>query len=258
MGNEAGSGGGGDDDTNDPPVDDPNTLAGSITESRTLSGAISIAADTTIESGVTLTVSAGTTITVKSGKRLSVKGTLSIEGTSASKVAIDWENGSNGSIPVSGTANITYLVMHGGAITTTTGAAVTITDSLMAKASGDLLIMSGGSVTMTYSQIGEATGDTTHCNLHFGGNANTVNITKSNIVGAPYGLMFYGGTAANFRENNWMAGTEATKINVDTQPGVSGDFSLGYFDKPFTPGAGAQITMNDLAAAPLTDAGVRP
>ena len=127
-------------------------------------------------------------------------------------------------------------------------------------ASGDWLIMNGGSVTMTYSQIGAQAGtmDSTHCNIHTGGNANTINITKSNIVGVPYGLMFYGGTMANFKDNNWMAGG-GTNINVDTQPGVSGDFTGSYFDAIFTPGVGATITQSTPPiAAPLTDAGVRP
>jgi hypothetical protein len=118
--------------------------------------------------------------------------------------------------------------------------------------------MNGGSVTMSYSQIGADPGETdsTHCNIHTGGNANTINITHSNIVGVPYGLMLYGGQNANLTLNNWYGNTTA---DVDTQPGVSGDVSGSWFDgTPPVAGPGATLTANNLAAAKLADAGVRP
>jgi hypothetical protein len=153
---------------------------------------------------------------------------------------------------------MTYAVMKGGALVTAAGSTSTITDTKMWGASGDLLIMNGGTVTMTYSQIGAdpADGpDRTHCNIHTGGNANTISITKSNINSVPYGLMLYGGQNAILTGNNWYNNSTA---DVDTQPGVSGDLSGSWFDgAPPVAGAGATLTLLNLAAAKLADAGVR-
>jgi hypothetical protein len=140
------------------------------------------------------------------------------------------------------------------------GSTVTLRDTKLYKVSGDFLIMNGGSLDVEYSQIGPSPGelDTTHCQLHFNA-ATSIKVTHSIISGAPYNLMFYGGQLADFKSNNWLVGGATGGTDVATQPGVTGDFSLGYFERgaPIA-GAGATITANNLAAAPLADAGVRP
>ncbi|MEO8698636.1 MAG: hypothetical protein ABI867_01300 [Kofleriaceae bacterium] len=254
---------GGDDDDN-PPVDPPGT-DGHITADTTLTGAQAITATTTIDPGVTVTVDAGTTIEMSSGTSLIVNGTLTVNGTQASKVIIKGAGaGLFTAIQVGtgGTLNMTYAEQTGGGIRTSAGATATITDSLMYGVSGDFLIMNGGTVTMSFSQLGAPAGtaDTTHCNMHFGGSGNQINITNSNIVGQPYGLMFYGGTGAVFTNNNWTCGPGgcAAHIDVDAQPGVVGDFSNGFFEKgPPVAVGGSTITANNLATVLIPGIGVR-
>ena len=112
---------------------------------------------------------------------------------------------------------------------------------------------------MSYSQIGVGPGetDTTHCNLHFGGTMpNTIKVTRSDINGAPYGLMFYAGTNANFTNNNWYG----NQIDVDTSAGVQGDFSGSWFENGAPPAqgnGGATLVLNGISNTRLTDAGPR-
>jgi hypothetical protein len=254
---------GGDDDDN-PPVDPPGE-ENHITANTTFTGTQAITATTTIDAGVTVTVDPGTTIEFASGTSLIVNGTLTVGGTQASKVII--KGAGTGlftaiQVGTGGTLSMTYAEQTGGGIRTSAGSTTTITDTLMYGVSGDFLIMNGGSVTMSFSQLGAPAGtpDITHCNMHFGGNGNQINITNSNIVGQPYGLMFYGGTGAVFTNNNWTCGPAgcAAHIDVDSQPGVIGDFSNGFFEKgPPVAAAGATITANNLALALIPGIGVR-
>lgn len=258
----------GDDDGSDDPNNPPaGTITGLITADATWTGVVRIGiannTPTRIEPGVTVTVSPGAELKFLSGAGLEIRGTLKIQGTSAGKVQLSPETGSFfGGLtvvgaPTAGTLEMTYAVMKGGAISTSAGSTSTIIDSKMFGASGDLLIMNGGTVTMSYSQIGAdpADGpDGTHCNIHTGGNANTISITRSNINGVPYGLMLYGGQNAILTNNNWYGNTTA---DVDTQPGVSADLSGSWFDGPApVAGSGATLTLLNQAAAKLLDAGV--
>lgn len=238
-------------------------ITGLITQDATWSGDVLIGLSgttTRIQPGVTVTVQPGTLLKFKSGAGLDIQGTLRIQGTSASKVQIEATNSFAlimGSSPTAGTLEMAYAVMKGGSIQTGAGSTTTITDSKMWDAPGDLLIMNGGTVTMSYSQIGPDLGttSTTHCDIHTNGNANTINITHSNINGAPYGLMLYGGQNAILTNNNWYDNSS----DVDTQPNVSADVSGSWFDgaKPVA-GSGATLTANNISAIRLTDAGVRP
>lgn len=248
---------------------DPTAITGLITADATWTGTVKIGyannTPTRIEAGVTITVSPGTEIQFLTNASLEIRGTLKIAGTSAGKVKLQPASGTFfGGLtvvgaPTPGKLDMAYAVMKGGSINTSAGSTTTITDSKMYGASGDLLIMNGGSVTMTYSQIGADAADgadSTHCNIHTGGTANTINITKSNIVGVPYGLMLYGGQNAILTNNNWINNSTA---DVDTQPGVTGDVSGSYFDGPApVAGTGATLTKNNISATKLTDAGVRP
>ena len=260
----------GDDDGNNNGSNNPDpAITGLITSDATWSGVVRIGiannTPTRIEAGVTVTVSPGTELKFVAGAGLEIRGTLKIQGTSAAKVQLHPETGNFfGGLtvvgaPTAGTLELTYAVMKGGAIMTSAGSTSTITDTKMFGASGDLLIMNGGTVNMMYSQIGADPtdgADGTHCNIHTGGTANTINITRSNINGVPYGLMLYGGQNATLTNNNWYGNTTA---DVDTQPGVSADLSGSWFDGlPPVAGTGATLTLANLAAAKLADAGVRP
>jgi hypothetical protein len=263
-------GSGGDDVGNPGPGPGPGPSDGSITglisADTTWNGTVLIGYDratTQIEPGVTVTVAAGTILKFKEGSGLVVKGTLRLQGTSAQKVQLQPVADNAYRIflegaPTAGKLEMTYAVMTRGNIQTSAGSTTTITDSKMYRAGGDLLVMNGGSVTMTYSQIGPGPGEieATHCNIHTGGDGNSINITKSNINGAPYGLMLYGGQNAIFTDNNWYDNGDA---DIATQPGVSADISRSWFDgvKPVA-GSGATLTANNLSNTRLTDAGVRP
>lgn len=259
----------GDDDTNPDPDPDPDPnggISGNITAPRTLSGTVKFTGATTIDPGVIVTVEAGTILNFGSASNLSIKGTLDVLGTKAAPVTIQPDPTATtpatffGGFSVSGTLNLSYAVQHGGAIVTNAGGTATITDTKMFGVSGDFLIMNGGTVNMTYSQLGTDAGvtDTTHCNMHFGGTGNTINITNNNIRGTSYGLMFYGGTLANFQNNNWEEGATAAADWIDSQPGVSGDFSGGYFAAGVpTAKSGATFTINNPSPTPLVDAGIR-
>jgi len=256
-----GSGGGG---SNTPPVDD-GSITGLIGQDTSWSGTVLIGfsgSTTRIQPGVTVTVEPGTVIKFKQGAGLDIQGTLRVAGTSAGKVQIEPAAGNSyafilGGAPSAGKLELAYAVMKGGNIQTSAGSSVAITDSKMWDAPGDLLIMNGGTVNMTYSQIGPDPGTTsaTHCNVHTNGNANTISITRSNINGAPYGFMLYGGQNAILTNNNWYDNSS----DIDTQPSVSADISGGWFDgaRPVA-GSGATLTANNISATKLTDAGVRP
>jgi hypothetical protein len=256
------------DDTNPDPDPGPvgDGISGNITAPRTFSGTVTFTGATTIDPGVVVTVEAGTILNFRNTANLSIKGTLDVLGTKAAPVLIQPDATATppatffGGFSVAGTLKLTYAVQHGGAIVTTAGSTTTIIDTKMFGVSGDFLIMNGGTVNMTYSQLGTDAGvtDTTHCNMHFGGTGNNITITNNNIVGTSYGLMFYGGTLANFQNNNWEEGATAAADWIDSQPGVSGDFSGGYFAAgPPTAKTGATFTLNNPAPAKLTDAGVR-
>jgi hypothetical protein len=235
--------------TNTDPGTGGDGISGSITQSATWSGTVTFKGPATIESGVVITVSPGTTLAFVGSNSLTVKGTLDVQGTSASKVNIKPQSGTYfGGISNSGTLKLAYAVQKGGGIYTQAGSTTTITDTQLSGVQGDFLVMGGGDLTMTYSQVGVPS-DTTHCQLHFGGG--TATITKSNIVGAPYGFMFYGGSGT-FTNNNWFGNGE----NVSLSSNGPGDFSGGFFEGVAP--AGAMVTLNNRAAAKLTDAGVRP
>ena len=243
------------------PGDGGVTSPVTISESATWSGTMAIDAITTIAAGVTITVAPGTEITIARGKSINVAGTFDAQGTKELPVTIRaataGEHHYGFIIPTGGTLHHAYVTQTGGGIQTTGGTA-TISDSRMAEADGDWLVMSGGSVDVQYSQLGKDPGqvDTTHCDLHFDGVLpNTIKVTHSNIGTTPFGVMFYKGVDADFTFNNWYDnGTD-----VATSPGVSGDFSNSWFESNTPPvsGAGATLTIDNISATRLTDAGPR-
>ncbi len=225
-------------------------ISGRISTNTTWSDAVSITGNVMIDSGVTVTVAAGATVTVKAGAQITVGGILDAQGTSASKITFVGATNGWGGVTVNGELKYKYVEQTGGGIFLFTGGKATILDSRFSKVSGDFLIMSGGNLDMQYSAIGVEPGqtDTTHCDMHFGGAGNVIKVTHSNISTSAYGLMFYGGNAADFTYNNWFANTDK---DVDVQAGspVSGTFNNGWFEKGAPTGAG--ITATNLATARL-------
>lgn len=230
------------------------SISGSIASDTSWTGNVKITGATTIEAGVTVSVAAGTTIDVAPGAAVTILGILDAEGTKAAPVNIQPEGGTGTfgmfNIQSGGRLEYTYVNQFGGGILTSTGATAVIVDTYMSRVSGDFIVMNGGSIDVQWSQLGMEAGqtDTTHCNLHING-ASTIKVTNSNISTTPYGLMFYGGTAADFTNNNWFGNTK----DVDSQSGVSGDFSGSWFeDGAPTPVGGATLTVNNLSATRLT------
>jgi hypothetical protein len=246
------------------PVNGPKVanVSGTIAASDSWSGIVNITGDTIINPGVTITVQPGTTINVGSKPALTifVKGALDIEGTSASTVAVqpDVANGRWNRFVVLNGGQLTahYMVLNGGGFNLV-GGKVTLIDSTMSRASGDLL-EGNGSADVEYSSIGLEPGnaDSTHCDMHFNPGANQLKVTHTNISTAVYGMMFYGGTGSDFTYDNWFS----NQINVETlaQFPVSGDFSHGWFSRGAPSGRG--VTVNSLASdrLPVGQAGPRP
>lgn len=226
-------------------------ITGNITQDTTWQGSVLIGGITTIQTGVTVTVAAGTTITVKSVGQLVVQGVLDVQGTGAAKVTIRPEMAAFQGVTVSPGGQLTYAHVEqtgGGIFTLGTGKA-TIVDSRMSHASGDYLMMNGGTLDVQYSWIGVEAGqtDTTHCNMHFGGSGNVIKVTHSNVSTSSYGLMFYGGTGADFTHDNWFA--NSVDVDVMASSPVTGTFSSGWFEKGAPTGSG--ITAANLAGARL-------
>ena len=236
--------------------------SGALTQNATWVGTINITARTTINPGVTVTVKPGTTINVTADPALSifVNGTLDIQGTKAARVIVrpTVSGGHWHRFVIGGGGQLTahYLVESGGGFLLT-GGKVTLIDSAMSWASGDLL-EGVGTADVEYSSIGLEAGnaDSTHCDMHFNPGHNTLKITHTNVSTSVYGIMFYGGAGADFTYDNWFSNS----INVETVPEyqVSGDFSGGWFAGPVPSGPG--ITANNLASKrlPVGQAGPRP
>ena len=231
-------------------------VSGHIATSTTWRDTIHVVGSTVIDAGATVTVMPGTTVDVGSGLVISVSGVLEIQGTKAAKVVFRsavpdefW----TGIAVRGGTVAASYLVEVGGALDISLAGKVTLTDSHLSRTSGDLLIMAGGTLDMTYSEIGLATGrDTTHCNIHVSG-APAITATHSTFSAAVYGMMFYGGTNADFRYTNWFG--NAIDVATEAAYPVTGDFSNSYFARGAPTYAG--FTAQHMATAIVADAGVR-
>lgn len=248
-----------DPDEGDEHMDPPKPpITGTISADTTITGMRTFEGTTVIAPNVTVTVEAGAQLIFANDAGIDIKGALLVNGTSASKVVMKHADGATrwGPLEVEGTLHLNYGDLTGGAVETSGAPAVVeIYDTRMYKASGDYVVMNGGSLTMQYSQLGPNEGETdsTHCNLHIN-SATKIDVLRSNISGAPYGIMFYGGVNANFQLNNWFTNGK----DVDSKSGVSGNFSGSWFEKGApTPASGAMFTLDGLAPERITQAGVR-
>jgi hypothetical protein len=227
-------------------------VSGHITASTTWSNTIHATDLVTVNAGVTLTVAAGTTVDLSTG--LNVLGTLVLQGTHDSKVVFRpaGSTGFNVTVPQGGMLTASYLVQTGGSLMISGTGKVSLVDTQLSHASGDLLVMSGGTLDMTYSAIGLEPGDkdTTHCDMHVSGPV-SITAEHSNFATAAYGLMLYSASLADFRHTNWFGNA----IDVAISPPVAADFSYSYFAKG-APNQGG-LTVDNMATMRLPDAGVR-
>jgi hypothetical protein len=233
------------------------SVSGHITTRSQWVGVIHVVGDVTIDAGATLQVAAGATVDVARGTGITVLGTLDIQGVQSSKVVFRWatpgENWYGLAIPGGGAMTAHYLVQVGGGTTISGTGKVTLVDTRMSHAGGDFLVMSGGTLNMTYSAIGLEPGqsDSTHCDMHVSGPV-AITATHSNFSTSSYGLMFYGGSNADFRYTNWFGNA----IDIDRAgAAVTGNFSNSYFAAGAPSYAG--FTTQDMAARRVADAGVR-
>ena len=231
-------------------------VTASPTADTTWSGIIRIQNSIKIPAGVTVTAAAGSTLQLGGSAELDISGTLAIAGTKSQSVSVGGLAGDDWAgmvVLTGGTVTMNYAEVTGGIITVETGGAMTVRDSQLSRAIGDLLTSVGGNVDVQYSWLGRAAGqsDTTHCDLHFEGGGPTITVSHNNISTSVYGVMFYTGTGADFTSNNWFD----NQIQVDLTTAVTGDFSNGFFDK--SPPSGTGITANNLATAMIADAGPR-
>lgn len=233
-------------------------ITGTISADMTIMGSKRFEGTTVIAPNVTVTVKPGAELVFAEGAAIVVEGALAIEGTQQEKIIGRPAEGATlwGPIAVYGSLYLTYVDFNGGAITTNgPEAQAVINDSKMFRTDHDYIVMNGGKLDMKYSQLGPNPGetDTTHCQLHINA-AVQVSVLRSNIASAPFGFMFYGGVGLNLQLNNWYG----NMIDIDTMPGVEGNFSGSWFEKGApTPGPGAMFILDNLATARIEQAGPR-
>jgi hypothetical protein len=220
----------------------------------TWTGSVDVTSQTTVDAGAKLTIAAGTTVKFGPAGALVVNGSVDVQGTKAQVVNLvpATAGGHFGATAVEagGQLTMSYAVQTGGGIRVD-GGTLTVTDTRMSQAEGDFLVVGDGKVDVSYSAIGlEPNGgtDSTHCDMHFGGNGATIKVTHSNISTSSYGLMLYGGNNVDLTSNNWFN----NPIQIDTTAGVSADISGGWFDKSApSAGGGATLTYNNPSATRL-------
>lgn len=214
-------------------------------------GAVDVTSQTTVDAGAKLTIAAGTTVKFGPAGSLVITGSVDVQGTKAQVVNLvpATAGGHFGATAVEagGQLTMSYAVQTGGGIRVD-GGTLTVTDTRMAQAEGDFLVVGDGKVDVSYSAIGLEPGggtDSTHCDMHFGGSGATIKVTHSNLSTSSYGLMLYGGNNVDLTSNNWFN----NPIQIDTTAGVSADISGGWFDKGApSAGGGATLTYNTPSA----------
>jgi hypothetical protein len=228
--------------------------ANHIKEDTTWSGNVDVTSATTIDASVKLTIAPGTTVKFGPSGSLVVKGTVDVQGSKAQVVnlipAAAGAHFGATSVQAGGSLTMNYAVQTGGGIQVD-GGTLKLTNTRMAQAEGDFLVVGDGNVDVEYSAIGLEAGagtDSTHCDMHFGGGGATIKVTHSNISTSSYGLMLYGGNNVDLTFNNWFK----NPIQIDTTAGVSANISNGWFDNGAPKaGGGATLTADNLSATRL-------
>jgi hypothetical protein len=228
-------------------------ITGFITEDQTWSGDRTVEDFVTIDRGVTVTVEAGTRLRVLTAAQIEVAGTLLFEGTAEQPIDIASELDGEYwlGMTIAGELQMRYVDQRNGGVSTIApDAKLTIEDSRLSSAIGDLIVVDGGSVDISYSDIGIAEGDHTHCNLHVN-SVQSLRFSHNNNVGVAFGLMLYGGQG-DFSHNNWMNNL----VDIEPQPGGTGSFDDSFFARGLPAGVPGS-TFENPASSPLADCGRR-
>jgi hypothetical protein len=143
--------------------------------------------------------------------------------------------------------------MSTNAMEVNTGGNVTITDSVFRGAPGDLIIVSGGALTMSYCELG-ANLTTEHGNLYITSSTG-LNITYTNIIGAPYGMMIGGSSNAQVNYNNFLNHSSDDVYSFGSNVAI--DMSYNYWDSGPPAGLGSEFIFNNTSATPILTAGPR-
>jgi hypothetical protein len=123
---------------------------------------------------------------------------------------------------------------------------VSITDSRLTTAGGDILVQSGGSLRVDYSEIGKVVDSYEHCGIHINKAAALViehSLLHSNVVGA-----MIGGTAnARINSSNWESNSMLDVQIIGANTGL--DLRGNYWDKGAPTG---DFDATGAVASPLT------
>jgi hypothetical protein len=95
------------DDGGDDGTGVPGEISGSVSQSATWSGTVTLVADATIEPNVTITVAAGTMFLAADSTKLTVRGTLQVDGVAGQDVSI---------LPVTGAVSWAGIVAESGGV----------------------------------------------------------------------------------------------------------------------------------------------
>jgi hypothetical protein len=130
------------------------------------------------------------------------------------------------------------------------GGDVTLTDSVVAGGTHDLLVQSGGSLTVSYSQVGSAT-TYQHCGFHISASTK-LQVDHSILNTNVYGFMLGGSPTAKINHNNYVS---STTLDVEDDGGNTGaDLSNNWWTGASPSVAGATVSK---AGAAFTDVGPR-
>jgi hypothetical protein len=143
--------------------------------------------------------------------------------------------------------------MANGAVHVASGGDLTVSDTELSQSSHDLVTASGGHLTIEHTTIGGTIDTYEHCNLHIG-SADSLTITRSNIVTGVYGIMIGNVNSARINYNNWEGNTN--DVSPMGSP-TDADFTHNYWGKGSAPSLGGEYDFTSLEPDRVADAGPR-
>jgi hypothetical protein len=136
----------------------------------------------------------------------------------------------------------------GNSINLGVGADVTITDTDMKTAGGDIIVQSGGKLKVDYSTIGEVIDSYEHCGIHIN-SAETLIIEHTEIHSNVYGAMIGGTNGARINFSNWRDNsTDISAIGTNTALNLTKNYWSGT--PPSALGDTSQAEAAPLAVGP--------
>jgi len=143
--------------------------------------------------------------------------------------------------------------MSNGAINVSAGGTLTVSDSDFSESSHDLVTASGGNLIVEYTNIGGTIDTYEHCNLHVG-YADSLTITRSNIVTGAYGIMIGDVADASITYNNWEGNDE--DVSPVGEP-TNADFTHNWWGGHDPPTLGGNYDFTSEESVRVEDAGPR-